>query len=137
MAAKQDQIVWTIFGIFWAANAVLLVALFATGAAPQASVGAVVVSAVGAGLSGLWIVVQHRAIGWLTYYERIILRLEEEYLRLPPDLALSAYLNLATRRETVGQVGIRPLVKRSGAVVAGLWLGALAWYICRLTNACL
>ena len=34
LVGKQDQIVWAIFGIFWAANAVLVVALFTTGALP-------------------------------------------------------------------------------------------------------
>jgi hypothetical protein len=42
LAAKQDQIVWAVFGVFWAANAVLLVALFTTGDLPKRSVGLVV-----------------------------------------------------------------------------------------------
>jgi hypothetical protein len=36
MAGKQDQIVWTVFGVFAAANALLLNTLFITGNSPGA-----------------------------------------------------------------------------------------------------
>ncbi len=35
LVAKRDHIVWTVFGAFWAANAVLLVALFQNGDFPS------------------------------------------------------------------------------------------------------
>jgi len=88
MAAKEDQIVWTIFGVFWAANAVLLVGLFTTGEMPSAKVG-VVISTIGIVLSCVWFIIQRRAISWLEYYEKIIFWIEEsEYLKIPPDIAL-------------------------------------------------
>ena len=46
MASKEDQIVWAIFGVFWAANAVLVVGLFTTGKMPSEIVG-VVISTIG------------------------------------------------------------------------------------------
>ena len=71
LAAKQDQIAWAIFGVFWAANAVLLVALFTTGALPQPSVG-LVVSSVGVVLSLVWRAIERRAVEWLKHYERVL-----------------------------------------------------------------
>jgi hypothetical protein len=128
MAAKEDQIVWTIFGIFWAANAVLLVALFTTGTIPNPFVG-IVVSTVGTILSWVWFFVQRRAIGWLAYYERIIQKLEEKHLNIPREIALSGYLNEKTFNETVGQgVRVRPLMIGSGIVIAIQWMAALLWF---------
>ncbi len=135
MAAKEDQIVWTIFGVFWAANAVLLVALFTTGALPSPPVG-IVVSASGAALSSVWFLIQRRAIGWLGYYERIIRELEQK-LQVPDAVALSPGLNKTTFNETVGRgVRVRPLMTGSGFLVAVLWIAVLACFVCRLTRVC-
>ncbi len=71
LVAKQDQIVWTVFGAFWAANALLLVALFTTGKLPDQSVG-VIVSSVGLTLSLVWLAIEHRAMAWLKFYEGIL-----------------------------------------------------------------
>jgi hypothetical protein len=131
MAAKEDQIVWTIFGVFWAANAVLLVALFTAGEMPDPSVG-IVVSAIGTVLSWLWFLIQRRALGWLEYYERVIRVLEEKYLNIPREIALTGYLNETTYNEIFGRsVKVRPLMVGSGIVTAILWMVALGWYICQ------
>ncbi len=130
MAAKEDQIVWTIFGVFWAANAILLVALFTTGGLPRPAVG-IVVSATGATLLWVWFFIQRRAIRWLGYYEKIIRELEGKYLRIPREVALSPRLNEATFRETVGRgLRVRPLMVGSGVVIALLWMAALVWFAC-------
>ncbi len=128
MAAKEDQIIWTIFGVFWAANAVLLVALFTTGELPREQIG-VVVSATGVILSFVWFFIQQRAIRWLKYYERIILRLEEKYLKIPPDVALSADINKTDFLEIVGRgLSVRSLMVWSGAIITLLWIAALHWF---------
>jgi len=135
MAVKEDQIVWAIFGVFWAANAVLLVALFTNGALSIPSVG-ILISASGATLSSVWFLIQRRAILWLGYFERIIREIEELHLRIPDTVALSAKLNKATFNETVGsRMRVRPLMTGSGFVVALLWIAALAWFVYRLTTA--
>ena len=54
LRASKDQVLWSIFGAFWGANAILLVALFTTGKPPVESVGAVV-SIVGFSLSLIWL----------------------------------------------------------------------------------
>lgn len=63
LVAKQDHIVWTVFGAFWAANAVLLVALFQSGDLPKRPVG-LIVSRVGFALSPVWLLIRHRAQAW-------------------------------------------------------------------------
>ena len=129
MVGKEDQIVWTIFGVFWAANAVLLVALFTNGSIPAPSVG-IIVSSAGTMLSWVWYFIQRRAIGWLAYYERILHLLEEKYLNIPGEIALSGYINKTTFNEIVGQgVRVRPLIVGSGAITAILWTLALLWFI--------
>ena len=132
-AAKEDQIVWTIFGIFWAANAVLLVALFTTGNVPSLPVG-IVVCVSGAVLSSVWFAVQRRAIGWLGYYEKIIRELETTYLNTPATVALTPKLNETTFKTAVGSSArVRPLMTWSGLVSAALWIAALSWFVVRLT----
>ena len=87
MSAKQDQIVWAVFGVFWAAGAVLLVALFTTGNAPSRSVG-LVVSIAGTVLSFIWAIIQYRALGYLHFYDSVVQEIESR-LHLPADVALS------------------------------------------------
>jgi hypothetical protein len=77
MAAKEDQIIWTIFGVFWAANAVLLVALFTEEGIPTDLV-CVIVSFVGVLFSVIWCLIQQRAINWLKYFEKLIYNIEEK-----------------------------------------------------------
>jgi hypothetical protein len=121
LVAKQDQIVWTIFGVFWAANAVLLVALFTTGALPKRPVG-LVVSIVGLALSLVWLAIQHRAVAWLKYYEVVVGELEEKHLHVPPSVALTG------QRERVGGVRVRPLMLGCPLVSAVLWGWSVWWF---------
>lgn len=94
-SAAEDQIVWTIFGVFAATNSVLMVALFTTGDLPKPTVG-IVVCAAGAILCWIWFLIQCRAIRWLEYYEKLIRQLEET-LDLPDEIAISARLNSLQR----------------------------------------
>ena len=88
LTAKQDQIVWTVFSIFCAANAVLLVALFTTGDLPKPTVG-LVVSIVGLALSLIWLAIHHRAVEWLKFYESVMRELENNQLHVPSSVALT------------------------------------------------
>ena len=121
MAAKEDQIIWAIFGVFWAANAVLLVALFTTGAIPEDNV-VMIISFVGLVLSLIWSFIQRRAIKWLIYYEKIINRIEDE-LKIPDHISISAYKNSNLYEEIVGKgVRVRKLMIRSSVVSMCIWL---------------
>ena len=128
LLAKQDQISWTIYGLFWPANALLLVALFTTGDLPTQVVG-IVVSVVGVVLSMVWTVIQFRAIAHLDYYEAIIDRIEEQYVHVPTDIAISGRLNADLFRSKVaGTLRVRPLIKASPIVAAVLWILSASWF---------
>ncbi len=131
LIAKQDQIVWMIFGIFWAANAVLLVALFTTGKLPDRAVG-IIVSAVGTILSLVWALVQYRAVSYLKFYEAILYQIEKEYLSVPKDIALSGYLNENLYGAKVGR-GIRVRGIMIGSCIASTigWSVSVAAFVCR------
>jgi len=128
MATKEDQITRMIFSMFWVANALLLVALFATGKMPIRKVGAII-SAMGVIISLVWFFIQWRSIGWLEYYERIIQRLEKR-LSIPPGIALSSHLNTRTLKVTVGRCipSVRLLMIVSACVLALLWTLSLLWF---------
>ena len=119
LAAKQDQIVWAIFGVFWAANAVLLVALFTTGDLPKRPVG-LVVSIVGLAISLVWTAIQRRAIAWLKFYEGVMSEIEERHLQPP--------VRLTGRREQVGGMPVRLLMLGCPFVSVILWGWSVWWF---------
>lgn len=129
LTAEQDQIVWTVFGVFWAANAVLLITLFTEGKLPVRNVG-IIVSAVGVVLSAIWAIIQLRALAHLRFYDSVIHRIEEKYIDIPQEVALSERINedLSTRAME-GTVRVRPILKGSGIVVTVFWLIFLILFI--------
>jgi hypothetical protein len=120
LAAKQDQIVWVIFGVFCAAEAVLLAALFQSGGPPQGYVGPVV-SIVAIAISFVWAWIQHRAIAWLRFYEDRGKELEN---LLRPVVRL-----LTDRQNKVAGVTARPLMVACPWVSAIIWFAALWFFL--------
>ncbi|MEK7994197.1 MAG: hypothetical protein AAB403_10375 [Planctomycetota bacterium] len=120
---SENQVVWTIFGLFWAADAILLVALFTTGDIPKPTVG-MLVSAAGAVLSAIWYLIQKRAIGYLEFYDGVVDRLERQ-LGVPTELALSGKINTHLYESSLkGSISIRPLMNRCAFISAVLWIAA-------------
>lgn len=91
MRARQDQVLWSMSGIFWAANAVLLVALFQGGHLPE-TLHARIIPLVGATLSSIQYFMQGRALAHIARLEDLIRRLETA-LDFDPRYAVSADLN--------------------------------------------
>lgn len=89
LRSSEDQTLWTCFGTFCAANAVLLVALFTSGDFPPNPLVGVLIGVVGAGMSFLWYLIQRRAIGYIVGHEKLMVLLQEK-LQVPCDLAISA-----------------------------------------------
>ncbi len=71
LRSSQDQVLWSIFGVFWAANAILFVALFTTGKIPVTGVG-MIISFIGIFMSITWYLIQRRALGWIGKHEALI-----------------------------------------------------------------
>jgi len=120
LIAKQDQIVWTIFGLFWAADAVLVVALFPNGVLPGGTV-CMTVSWLGFVLSALWAVLHFRVVAHPTFYEGMHQHFESE-LKIPEAFALSGWRNQERFRAAMGRTRrARPFMAACPIVWTVLW----------------
>jgi hypothetical protein len=130
MRSSQDQVLWSIFGTFWAANAILLVALFTTGKLPTDSTVCTVVSVVGIMLSLTWYAIQARALGHLMRYEELIKRIESK-INFDPDYALSADINRNDYNHYLGKTPRARILMKvysiCGAISWGLALVFFLW----------
>jgi hypothetical protein len=139
LVSKEDQVVWTIFGIFWAANILLLGALFVTGRVPDPPVGAII-SAGGVALCLVWTLVQSRALRFLSFYEAVQKALEARLIK-EPQFALTTTINQAAFGNARGtDVRARRVMMTSSIVTTIFWLiGVILFVIllkgCRLTSA--
>jgi hypothetical protein len=129
MRSAQDQVLWSIFGTFWAANAILLVALFTTGTMPTSPVVGIVVSIVGAVLSSAWYAMQARALGHLMRYEELIKRIENK-LNFDPEYAISAEINRQAYDQYLGKgPRARKLMKACSIIGAASWVVACGFFL--------
>jgi hypothetical protein len=128
--SNQNQLLWTIFGVLWGANALLLVALFTTGNLPPGKIVGCVVAGVGLLLSLIWHIVQRRAIGYLKKAEVLISELER-FLEIPKNLAWSADINEFDYLKYVGNRcgSIRDIMKGCSLGGAILWFLALLFFV--------
>jgi hypothetical protein len=124
LGAKQDQIVWTVFGAFFAANGVLLVALVTTGSFTDGPTGLMV----GAVLSFIWWLIQRRAIWYLERYESVMCRLEKRLLNDDREIALSRGLNTTGFEDPPKGPSVRWLMKALSALFLIAWLVLVAIY---------
>ena len=135
MQAKQDQIIWTIFSVFWAANVLLVVALFSTGHIPDNIIVVLLISIVGIVLSLIWYIIQVRAINWLEYYEIITKEIEDK-LEIPNNYSISSEKNISTYKKTIGNkrgMG-RITMKSSGLFFLITW--SIEFLICLFELIC-
>ena len=133
LRSSQDEVLWSIFGTFWAANAILLVALFTGGGLPTDPSVGIVVSIVGAILSLTWYAIQGRALGHLMRHEELIKRIEAE-LDFDPDCAVSAEINRRAYDKYLGKhPRARVLMKVYSIGGAISWAGALLYFLLRGT----
>lgn len=130
LRTAENQALWSIFGIFAAANAIALVALFTTGDLPASRVG-IIISAAGAIFSIVWYMVLRRALGHVYRYENLMRRIEDK-LGFDHDYAVSAEIN---RRDYDRYLRKRPrartvmLVCTVGAFL--LWALLLSYFVLR------
>jgi hypothetical protein len=122
LVAKEDQVVWTIFGVFWAANVLLLGALFVTGSLPHRVVG-VTLSGVGVAFCLVWTLIQWRALHFLAFYERVQRLLEEDLFKDKSHLALSRKFNETVFNQAGwSKVPVRGIMMGSSIGISVLWL---------------
>lgn len=131
LRSSEDQVLWSIFGTFWAANAILLVALFTTGKLPNDPDVGLVIALVGVIISLAWDKIQRRALGHVKRHEALMYKLEDK-LEVDPAFALSTQINKHDYQKFVG-LGIRARhVMLACSMAAGtLWLCAFIYFLRR------
>jgi 8-oxo-dGTP diphosphatase len=134
MRSSEDQVLWSIFGTFWAANAILLVALFTTGKLPEDANVGLIVSAVGVLISIVWDAIQRRALGHLKKHEALIGKMEKE-LDFERRFAISSEINTGDY-ETFLSKGIRARQIMPACSVAGTvsWLLAGFYFLGKIVG---
>ena len=129
--STEDQICWSIFGIFWAANAILLVALFQNGGMPDESVG-IVIALVGFGLSFVWQKIQTRALKYVKMYEAVMEKLERA-LGIESEYTVSGKINKEDWENIIGRgIKVRQWMLGSIFVIMVLWGIAFALFFVTL-----
>ena len=132
MRSSEDQILWIIFGIFWAVNAVLLVALFRDGGLPDDSGVGVVVSLVGIFMSVTWCLIQFRTLGRVKKYEALMEKLEQT-LNFPSEYAISGKINKDAFDKYLGKwPKVRHVMLWCSFVSIAAWIFGLGFFVSRV-----
>jgi hypothetical protein len=95
--SDQDQVTWSIFGIFWAANALLFIALFTASNKLLYGRVVLVVSFIGIFTSIIWFLLVHRALGHIAEYERVMWKIENFLFKEYPKFRITLEPNAKTR----------------------------------------
>lgn len=117
--SAQDEVLWSMFGVFWGANAIMLVALFTTGRFPIPAVG-LIISILGFLLSNAWHIMQGRAILHIEKFEQIIEQ-SEEYLSIPAELK--------TNRPVAEGISARNVIRLCSLWATLIWLVFLLGFV--------
>lgn len=91
--SSQDQILWSIIGVFGATNAILLVALFPNGDLPKSPIIGAIICIVGLLVSFTWTLMQRRALAHIKYIECIRENLERD-INIESKYAMSPNMNI-------------------------------------------
>ena len=86
LKTHEDQLYWSVFSMFWAANALLLVAIFQNTNPPFTSIKWLVIPFFGISISIIWYRISFRIMGYQEFYENLVARLEEEIFKIPERL---------------------------------------------------
>jgi hypothetical protein len=120
----ENQVTWTIFGIFWAAQ-VLLVGVLFQGAFPPHPVAGIVVSILGIVMSTAWALTQSRSLSHLERFEDLSKSIEEQ-LQEAGRLSKEHHLTISPRFPGLRARTVMRLCCW-GAVVA--WFGSAVTFI--------
>jgi hypothetical protein len=133
MRTSGDQIAWTTLSIFWAANALLLSALFRNGDYPNPQVGAII-AAFASLLSLLWYFIEKRILGRLNYHDKIIRTIQNELFkdnsRARALAVCQALTDAEDERELGKSVRARVLIPRALLGVLAIWVVGFSCFLC-------
>jgi hypothetical protein len=117
--STQDQVTWSIFGIFWASNALLLVAIFTS----QGKYAITIVSLIGVFTCCVWFILVHRALGHIKEYEAVMSGIEDILLKDRPAFRLTLPPN--TKSKISGSQA-RVVMRWAIAIFLGIWIVGLS-----------
>ncbi len=92
LTAKQDTIVWAVFGVFLAAEGVFFTEVLQSGAFKDRPVIGLAICMAASGIAFVWNVIQQRALKHLYRYENLVRALETK-LVIPAEFATSPEIN--------------------------------------------
>jgi len=120
---SSDSTTWTVFSIFWAANAVLLDALHDGWEHPHSGYAATI-CLVGTLGSVVWWAIQFRALAYQGAYEDIVARLERYLYNNDycAEIVLSTEQNWHSARKLRTTLRARPLMNGSGVFLSHFWI---------------
>lgn len=123
MRSSQDQVLWSIIGIFFAANAVLLVAIFPNGNYPPNPLVGVIITLFGVLLCMAWHLIQGRAIGYVKKHEALIFALEKA-LKVEGRYAISRELTEVERKVYFGHctISARKVMPMCSSILLVFWI---------------
>jgi hypothetical protein len=128
----EDNLSWMIFSIFWAANALLLVALFQNGDIHLTKIKWIVVPLFGILLSTTWFILENRILAYQIFYEDLVARLEKK-LNIHEDFLTNKNNNIYYEKIVKGNMCIRakPMLKTLPifGVMGWVGIGLLIWII--------
>ena len=128
---NTNDVIWTLFGIFFGVNSVLLVALFQSGDIPKPPVGTTI-SFAGALVALVWGLFHRRVLAHKERFEALIRRIEQD-LQIPVEYCTSRRTNAEDWQKYMEGKGpgARPLLFASIWGTLLLWVAALLIFLCR------
>jgi hypothetical protein len=127
---NTNDVIWALFGIFFAVNSVLLVALFQSGDFPKPPAGTII-SLAGALMSLVGALFHRRVLAHKERFEALIRRIEED-LNIPVEYRTSRKTNKEDWQKYMEGKGpgARPLLSASTWGSFAMWLAALLTFLC-------
>lgn len=127
---NTNDVIWTLFGIFFTANSVLLVALFQSGDFPRPLAGTII-SLAGALMSLVWTLFHRRVLAHKERFEALTKRIEAE-LNIPPKYCTTRGTNIEDWEKYMGGKGpgARPLLLASSLGSFALWALGFLMFLC-------
>jgi hypothetical protein len=130
----QDQVVWSIFGAFWATNALLLISLFSVGEKWDENIVGILISIIGISISYIWTSIQLRSINRIQMHEDAMQYIENE-LKLPIEVrsySVPPLVSIIPLFSIRIKTKARDTMRFCCPIVLSIWTVTLIYFICKV-----
>lgn len=128
LRSSQDQVLWSIFGTFWAANALLVVAIFTNEYSEYEAFITAGIELIGIFIALIWHTMQNRALGHIYRHETLMSKIEKK-LGFDREYAVSADINPEPFILFLSGLRARKVMPACSLGVAIIWLISLLFTI--------